>query len=291
MMNPRLDILLPGFPIGTDQGHPAFCGVFLIEGQDTEGATERILVDAAHVGRRPILNNALAERGLTPGDIDKVVLTHSHWDHVQNIDMFPDATVLIHRDERRYAHMPHANDWATPSWTGLVLEQLAIEEVADGYEIIPGVRVVDMCGHSIGSIGVLIETEHGRAAITGDALHFAYVAQTKRNPLVFWDEDKANQSIERILDLADVIYPGHDRPFRLTSANEIEYTREHRLTVTGMNPDMSSLAFDRDPEWPVWVMPGVDVQPERFQRAQDRIDQRIQNVPRVAGGVSAIELD
>ncbi|WP_280242280.1 hypothetical protein [Nocardia abscessus] len=54
---------------------------------------------------------------------------------------------------------------------------------------------------------------------------------------------------------------------------------------------MSSLAFDRDPEWPVWVMPGVDVQPERFQRAQDRIDSRIQNVRRVAVGVSEIEFD
>ena len=123
---PTIDILLPGFAIDTDQGYPAFCGVFLVRGSDAAGQVRNILVDAAHVGRRPHLWDALAARQLTAADIDTVVLTHAHWDHVQNIDLFPHATLLIHADERRYAHTPHTNDWATPAWTGLLLEQLPV---------------------------------------------------------------------------------------------------------------------------------------------------------------------
>ena len=37
-------------------------------------------------------------------------MTHAHWDHNQNFDLFPDAPVLIHRLEKKYAHKPHRND-------------------------------------------------------------------------------------------------------------------------------------------------------------------------------------
>ncbi|WP_327321522.1 MBL fold metallo-hydrolase [Streptomyces sp. NBC_01210] len=278
---PTIDILLPGFAIDTDQGYPAFCGVFLVRGTDAAGRNRNILVDAAHVGRRPHLWDALAARGLTAADIDTVVLTHAHWDHVQNIDLFPQATLLIHSDERRYAHTPHTNDWATPAWTGLLLEQLPVREVADGEDIIPGVTAVGLPGHSPGSIGVLVDTDAGRSAITGDALHFAYVAQTRRNPLVFWDAEQASRSIERVIDLADVIYPGHDRPFRLTADNEIDYLEPFALTVTGLRPDADGLVFADGSARPLWVMPGIHDQRPRYEKNAEEITRRITQVPRV----------
>ncbi len=104
----KIETLLPGVSFGTDSGTPAFCSVLLIEGE------KRALVDAAHVGRRTSLEAKLLERGLSPDDIDIVILTHAHWDHVQNIDLFRNAQILVHPDERRYSHHPHRNDWATP---------------------------------------------------------------------------------------------------------------------------------------------------------------------------------
>ncbi|MFF4349255.1 MBL fold metallo-hydrolase [Streptomyces sp. NPDC001530] len=278
---PTIDILLPGFAIDTDQGYPAFCGVFLVRGPDASGRDRNILVDAAHVGRRPFLWNALAAHGLDAEDIDTVVLTHAHWDHVQNIDLFPQATLLLHPDERRYAHTPHANDWATPAWTGLLLEQLPVREVTDGEEIIPGVDVIGLPGHSPGSIGVVVQTELGRATITGDALHFAYVARTKRNPLVFWDADQAARSIERVLTVSDVVYPGHDRPFRLTSDAGIDYLEPFALTLTGLRPDTRGLRFADASSRPLWVMPGVQEQRRLYEKNADEIRRRISRVPRV----------
>lgn len=257
---PTVEVLLHGFGVTTNQGHPAFCGVFLIEGPDAAGRHTRILVDPAHVGRRPVLWEALAKRNLKASDVDIVALTHAHWDHIQNIDVFDHAPLLVHKLERRYAHRPHRHDWATPKWTGLVLEQADIREVEDGSEIIPGVTVIDMPGHSVGSIGIAVETDRGMSVITGDALHYAYVATSRQNPLVFWDADQATRSIDRAVALADILYPGHDQPFRLTKNKEIEYVEAFSMTVTGLWPGRPGLELLKSGPREVWIMPGIEEQ-------------------------------
>lgn len=262
---PTIDVVLQGYAMGTDTGHPALCGVFLIEGPDAEGRHTRILVDPAHVGRRPYLWAALAARNLTPQDIDLVAVTHAHWDHVQNIDVFAHAPLLLHPDERLYSLNPHVNDWATPSWTGLMLESMQIREVREGDEIIPGVGVIDMPGHSPGSIGITVGTVDGLAVITGDAIHFAGVALTKVNPLVFWDTAQATHSIERVVDLADVIYPGHDQPFRITAAGEIDFLVEKDITIIGLTPGMPGVRFQNAMSLAAAEMPGIEEQRPAFE--------------------------
>ncbi|MFN8620098.1 MAG: MBL fold metallo-hydrolase [Chloroflexota bacterium] len=39
-------------------------------------------------------------------DVEFVLLTHLHWDHAGNCDLFPEATVFVQRDELRYAIAP-----------------------------------------------------------------------------------------------------------------------------------------------------------------------------------------
>ena len=253
---PTIDILLDGYGVNTSTGLTALCSVLLIEGPDSAQRPARILVDPAHVGRRTFLWDALAARGLGPADIDMVVLTHAHWDHVQNIDVFDHAPLLVHPDERRYSHSPHRADWATPAWTGDILERMDIREIEDGDELIPGVRVIDLAGHTVGSVGITVENSGGLSLITGDALHYAQVALTRANPLVFWDPGQAVASIDRAVSLADVIYPGHDQPFRLTADRSIEYVRPFSLTITGATPDRPGLSFSDERAEP-WTMPGI----------------------------------
>jgi N-acyl homoserine lactone hydrolase len=251
---PSVELLLTGSPLRTAQGVVGFCSVALIEGE------RRILVDAGHVGRRTALLAALAQRGLTPDDIDVTLMTHAHWDHAQNFDLFRHAPTLIHPAERKYAHAPHDNDWATPKWTGAMLEtQPDIQEVNDGDEIDPGVRVIHTPGHSPGCLSVLVDTDDGVAAVTGDVLHYSTVALTRINPLVFWNEEQATRSIDRILDHADLIYPGHDRPFRL-DGKRIEYLTEFEMEIAGLDPQDPGLRWDLS-ERKAWVMPGIEDQP------------------------------
>jgi glyoxylase-like metal-dependent hydrolase (beta-lactamase superfamily II) len=198
----NIDLIMPGFSLATDQGSVAFCGVTLIEG------TTRILVDVAHTGRRPLLLQKLAERGLTPNDIDYVFLTHSHWDHMLNIDLFPKAKVLIHPLEREYAKQPHPNDYATATYTSMILESHQLQEVREGDELDDGISVIETPGHSRGSMALLVRGDAETSAITGDALANGWSAISGLPRLVFWDEGDAKASIRKLLDCAAVFYPG-----------------------------------------------------------------------------------
>jgi glyoxylase-like metal-dependent hydrolase (beta-lactamase superfamily II) len=254
----ELITLLEGYGFGSDQGIVGFCGVYLVRSGGTT-----ILFDTAHVGRRLVLLAALEMAGVRTADVDHVVMSHAHWDHVQNIDLFENADLMIHPDERRYAHRPHRNDWATPRWTGAAIETVRITEVGDGQQLAPGVKVVDVPGHSPGSIALAVETEQGLACLTGDALHFAQVALTKKNPLVFWNDDLATKSIERMVGMADVMYPGHDQPFRV-AGDRVEYVHRFTIGISGVSPDGKTLRegatlLPPAPRVP-WVMPGIEAQ-------------------------------
>ena len=250
----KITPLMHGVGPNSPDGVIAFSSILLVEGE------RRIVFDSAHVGRRTLLWQRLEDRGLSPQDIDFHVVSHAHWDHVQNIDVFDHAPLLLHRDEIRYAHRPHRNDWATPQWTGAILDTIpGLTEVGEGHEVMPGVKVIELPGHSPGSIGLEVETDEGIAILVGDAIHNARVAQAGRSPLVFWNEDQATASIKRVVDSGALIYPGHDLPFRIKDG-EVSYFGETDVTVSG-GPGVRWVDPPAEPP-PIetWLMPGIEDQ-------------------------------
>jgi glyoxylase-like metal-dependent hydrolase (beta-lactamase superfamily II) len=247
---PSISVLLPGSTIGTNEGGMSFCNVFLIEGE------RRLLFDSAHVGRRQLLTHRLRDRGLSPADIDGQVLSHAHWDHVQNIDLFKHAPLYVHGREVAYAHRPHHNDFATPEWTGAILDRMQVTEIGEGHEIMAGVRVIELPGHSPGSIGLEVETNEGLCIISGDAVRAAEAALSRRATIIFWNEEQADASVARVADSGAIIYPGHDRPFRIRDG-EAHYTMEYPITVSGA----PGVTFEPNPPPRArWVMPGIEEQ-------------------------------
>jgi N-acyl homoserine lactone hydrolase len=223
----KIDMVLHGFSMGTTQGNLAFCGVTLIQG------TKRILVDVAHNGRRQLLLDKLAERGLSTNDIDYVFLTHAHWDHMLNIDLFPNARVLIHPVEREYVKNPNESDFATASYTSSILESRQLQEVREGEEIDEGVTVMETPGHSKGSMTLLVRDGDTTSAICGDALPNGLSVASGMPRIVFWDVEDARNSIRKLLDRAQNFYPGHDRPFRVHDANKVTYIEPTSIRIFG----------------------------------------------------------
>jgi N-acyl homoserine lactone hydrolase len=256
--HPTVDLLLDGFSLGSDQGHIAFCEVILVQGVDAEGIPRRLIYDLGHAGRRELLWAGLRARGLTPADVDIAVLSHSHWDHIQNIDVFENAQTLIHPIERRYLRDPHPSDFGTPRYTSSIIERQDVREVEEGAEVLRGVRVVELPGHSPCVLGLLIETASERILLASDAIQSADVAVSGQNRLVFWNVRQADESVRRARRLADVIYPGHDQPFRLSTELKPEYIRSATPTLTGVNPveplPVASVPSER------YVMPGIESQ-------------------------------
>lgn len=209
-MTPKLTTLLNGYSLSSDQGNPAFCSIHLIE---TEAG--RVLFDCGHAGRRRKLLEALAAQGLAPVDIDTVVLSHAHWDHVQNVDVFQRARVLLHADELSNLDAPPDTDLGTPRWAKAILDGLDVQPTGEGDQLLPGVEVLDLPGHTPGSIGLAVSTESGLTVLTGDAVPTAAVLRSRRASGRPYDAAKADASIERVAGLADIVCPGHDAPFRI----------------------------------------------------------------------------
>jgi hypothetical protein len=103
-----------------------------------------------------------------------------------------------------------------------------------------------------------VEDEAGCRVVAGDVLQYATTALAGYNPVVFWDDEAATRSIHRVTGMADVIYPGHDRPFRLDNGR-VRYEHSLELTLMGIDESSPGVEFD---ETPVsrFVMPGIDEQ-------------------------------
>lgn len=88
----------------------------------------------------------------------------------------------------------------------------------------------------------------------GDALPTAQTALDECPTLIFWDEDDARSSARKILNAADVLYPGHDRPFRV-AGDRVAYVQppsKLQLTVgiEAMGPPCSVILGPAEPRPP-----------------------------------------
>jgi glyoxylase-like metal-dependent hydrolase (beta-lactamase superfamily II) len=156
------------------------------------GAVDLELPEIGHVRGGALLDNLAAE-GVAPADIDTVVYTHLHSDHVGwTSDTAPDPFAKAARPGSPVLTFPNARyraareEWSY--WSGneislgpdrySVLEPLAgaIDFVADGDAVAPGVTVRSMPGHTPGHLAVTVTdpagTPHsGTIVIAGDCLH------------------------------------------------------------------------------------------------------------------------
>jgi glyoxylase-like metal-dependent hydrolase (beta-lactamase superfamily II) len=147
--------------------------------------------------------------------VELVVLTHLHWDHAGNCDLFPDARVIVQRDELRYAIDPGrffrksflapASGWGTPPW---LLPD--IDTVDGDTQLAPGLRLVRTPGHTPGSQALIADTELGSFCIAGDAISLYANIERDIPPGFHVNVDESVDSMDRLRGLADHFLPSHD---------------------------------------------------------------------------------
>jgi N-acyl homoserine lactone hydrolase len=202
-----ITLLFTGLPARADKFLTGISTVALVR---LNGRT--LLFDTGPYAYRPILQGRLKKLGVDPGEVDTVVLSHVHWDTAANADLFPNAEIVLHEKELAYAETPAAHDADTPGYVGRALRRLRLRPVTGEQDVAPGVRIVELPGHSPGSIGALVV---GHGLLAGDAVTCAGDAAAGNIRSDRADNQQARESLSRALSLAEVIYPGHDRPFRI----------------------------------------------------------------------------
>jgi glyoxylase-like metal-dependent hydrolase (beta-lactamase superfamily II) len=156
-----------------------------------------------------------------PLAVKEVVITHLHYDHVGNFDLFPAATLHLQDLEMRYATGRHMSEaqfggaYDVEDVVGMVRRAYAGRvRFHDGdAELHPGVSVHLIGGHTMGLQAVRVRTRRGWVVLASDASHFyANMEQERPFPIV-WSVADMVAGYRRLSALADSpahIIPGHD---------------------------------------------------------------------------------
>ncbi len=175
--------------------------------------------DAAHVLARPIIQRPdetveaqLRRFGLRPADIGHVFITHLHFDHVDGIEDFTNATICVGRREFELATTNGGHgSWCDARIQAALGERMRSRlRLCGDEEVLPGIRTFWVGGHTPGSMAVSVNTRQGRAVLTGDTV--SLLANIERDiPVgVHHSVDECRAAMKRIRREADVVLPSHD---------------------------------------------------------------------------------
>lgn len=204
-MGIRYEILLRGNNLAFTGGFFGLCNVVLVWANETP-----LLFDTGHYCVRPGLLKALAKRGLDPKTIPHVFLSHLHFDHAHNLDLFPAAKVWVSQAELDYARNPHPSDTNIPWKIHALLEERDLHVIEGDGEVLPGLEHFAVPGHTPGSQALRFTNEDGRRIVlAGDAVKYPKEVIAQGSDLTFDTAANARASIQSICEQADVIVPGH----------------------------------------------------------------------------------
>jgi len=173
----------------------------------------KILIDTAYGALAgdftPMLMDGLKALGLTPDDIDTVLITHVHPDHVGGLidthdrPMFPAATVLIPSGELDYWGGDVPADASAAQTRQFAAAHRVLDAVRsqvqplEGTEVLPGITRVPLPGHTPHHSGYRIESNGDSLLIWGDIVHLPHIQLARPEAGVIFDTDPDRASRTR----------------------------------------------------------------------------------------------
>ena len=165
---------------------------------------------------------SLAKVGCVPDDIDIIIQTHLHMDHIYNTPKCKNAMIYVQEEELDFALNPHPIFEIV--YPREIIKNLNFEVIKGDHTILPGIAVMLVPGHAPGCQAVVVETTKGKAVISGfccimENFNPPEDVKTRISPFASYpviapgihtDLFQAYESILRVKQIADIVIPMHD---------------------------------------------------------------------------------
>jgi glyoxylase-like metal-dependent hydrolase (beta-lactamase superfamily II) len=193
--------------------------------------------DAAQRGMLGYVSPAamVARLGVRPEEIPLAVVSHLHWDHWAGHRLFPGAEFLVQREEVAFWTGPMARhdayrQLANPEALGHLVTLTyggRVRMIEGEQEVLPGLRVHRVGGHTAGLQIVSVETAAGRIVLTSDASHF-YRNVERRQPV------QLITSLPEMLAAFDTIQALAGDPARVVAGHDPEVAARFKVVEPGI---------------------------------------------------------
>jgi N-acyl homoserine lactone hydrolase len=147
----------------------------------------------------------LSSTGHTPAEVTHLALSHYHWDHTANANLFPTATWLVPKAERdeMFAEMPSGN--VRPTTYASLAKSKTVVLATDEHDVFGDGRVIikRAPGHTPGHQVLFVRLDKtGGVVLSGDLYHYSQERTLNRLPTSEFNEEQtraARQSLEAFL--------------------------------------------------------------------------------------------
>jgi len=164
--------------------------------------------------------DALTQLNICPEDIDMVIITHLHWDHVGNVLKCKNADIVVQELEWKEALSPHPLFQFAYAPKYFYEKMRRLNLINGDLEIFPGLKVVHTPGHTLGGQSVVINTREGIKGISGYCAikeNFYPSENLKKElklpvipPTVASNIPQAYESTLKLLQMTNEVLPSHD---------------------------------------------------------------------------------
>lgn len=188
-------VLFSGFSKVTDNIMEANCSCTLLKGP------QNCIIDTRTAWDGPQMLQALKRYSLSPDDIDYVICTHGHSDHIGCNYLFKNAIHIV-----GFSVSKKEKYFLSPNFSN-----------GEEYVINNQIKVIPTPGHTLQDVTVIFKQSNKVYAITGDLFESE---KDLRDESIWIDAgsdsvDLQRENREKILKLADFIVPGHGPMFQI----------------------------------------------------------------------------